>query len=198
MPRFAFIGQRLWLDFVNTDHDTKAGRVDALDSFEALLAWFGAAQVLDPERVDSMQRRAAQQPAGATAALHDARRVRAALRVLAERGMRDATPALTEINRVLSRAVGARRIEPRDDGTLVRSFIPSGDAFAQLIVPIVDSAADTLVSGELARVRRCASTTCARVFFDASRNGRRRWCDMRTCGNRAKATRHRKKRKTAR
>jgi len=29
------------------------------------------------------------------------------------------------------------------------------------------------------------------VFYDISRTGRRRWCDMATCGNRAKAARHR-------
>jgi predicted RNA-binding Zn ribbon-like protein len=29
------------------------------------------------------------------------------------------------------------------------------------------------------------------VFFDSSPTGRRRWCDMATCGNRAKAARHR-------
>jgi predicted RNA-binding Zn ribbon-like protein len=29
------------------------------------------------------------------------------------------------------------------------------------------------------------------VFFDESRGGQRRWCDMATCGNQAKAARHR-------
>jgi len=58
---------------------------------------------------------------------------------------------------------------------------------------VIESAADALVSGELLRVRRCADVRCARVFFDASRNGKRRWCDMATCGNRAKAARHRRK-----
>jgi predicted RNA-binding Zn ribbon-like protein len=58
---------------------------------------------------------------------------------------------------------------------------------------VVESAADALVLGELARVRRCADGRCPRVFFDATKNGRRRWCDMATCGNRAKAARHRQK-----
>jgi len=40
-------------------------------------------------------------------------------------------------------------------------------------------------------VRRCADPRCTRVFLDTSRNGTRRWCDMGTCGNRAKAARHR-------
>jgi predicted RNA-binding Zn ribbon-like protein len=35
------------------------------------------------------------------------------------------------------------------------------------------------------------------VFFDGTKNGRRRWCDMGTCGNRAKAARHRARSVTA-
>jgi predicted RNA-binding Zn ribbon-like protein len=48
------------------------------------------------------------------------------------------------------------------------------------------------VLGELVRVRRCADAGCTRVFHDESKNGRRRWCDMKSCGNRAKAARHRR------
>jgi predicted RNA-binding Zn ribbon-like protein len=56
---------------------------------------------------------------------------------------------------------------------------------------VVESAGDAMVQGELARVRRCAAGDCVRVFFDGTRNGRRRWCDMASCGNRAKAARFR-------
>ena len=44
----------------------------------------------------------------------------------------------------------------------------------------------------------CApATRAAGSFYDGSRSGRRRWCDMTTCGNRAKAARHRAKAKTS-
>ena len=59
------------------------------------------------------------------------------------------------------------------------------------MIPIVESAADSLVDEELGRNRRCADPRCHRVFFDGTKNGQRRWCDMGTCGNRAKAARHR-------
>ena len=98
---------------------------------------------------------------------------------------------LAEINRILGRSAGTRRLEPRTDGTFARSFVPVGDAFAGLMIPVVESAADALVVGELGRVRRCADGRCPRVFYDSTKNGRRRWCDMATCGNRAKAARHR-------
>jgi predicted RNA-binding Zn ribbon-like protein len=190
-----FLAERLWLDFVNTDDTHRRVRVDALRDFEALVRWLEAAGVLDAERASGMARRGGEQPAGASAALADARRVRAALRALAERGAQHETvrqDALAEINRVLGRSAGTRRLEARNDGVFARTFVPGGDAFAGLMIPVVESAADALVAGELARVRRCADSGCTRVFHDGTKNGRRRWCDMRSCGNRAKAARHRR------
>ena len=40
------------------------------------------------------------------------------------------------------------------------------------------------------RIKQCAGHTCILYFFDTSQNGRRRWCSMAACGNRAKAARH--------
>src|SRR5215510_13975581 len=188
---FVFVGERLWLDFVNCEQGLR--RFDALRDFETLVRWLEAAAVLDAERAGGIRRRAVQQPAGAAAALVDARRVRSALRVLAERARAE---GLVEINRVLGRSAGTRRVELRADGTFIRSFVPVGDAFAGLVIPVVESVADALILGELSRVRRCADQRCQRVFFDNTKNGRRRWCDMATCGNRAKAARHREKLKS--
>ncbi|MEO1679252.1 MAG: CGNR zinc finger domain-containing protein [Pseudomonadota bacterium] len=42
---------------------------------------------------------------------------------------------------------------------------------------------------EIARIKKCAGPRCGWLFVDESRNGRRRWCSMETCGNRAKARR---------
>ena len=199
-----FVGERLWLDFVNSDDAIRArrpGRNDALDSFEGFIGWLSAARVLDAERSASMLRRAQQQPTAASAALHEARRIRNVLRALAEKGAdqndRATQLAIGEINRILGRSAGTRRVEPRADGGFVRNFVTVGDVFAGLLIPVIESAADALVSGELLRVRRCADARCARVFYDASRNGKRRWCEMATCGNRAKAARHRRKIKRA-
>lgn len=195
-PPFVFVGERLWLDFINTDDVRRGTRVDVLRDFEQLIRWLEATSVLDGERAGGIRRRAQQQPAGATASLADARRIRASLRALAERGALAGevrVNALGEINRVLGRSAGTRRVEARADGSFVRSFVPVGDAFAGLMIPVVESAADALVTGELVRVRRCADVRCLHVFFDGTKNGRRRWCDMATCGNRAKAARHRRR-----
>lgn len=185
---------RLWLDFVNTDAAAQLPGGDLLRDFEALLGWLQEQEAVDEERASGIRRRAVLQPAAAAATLVDARRVRAALRALAERGehnerVRD--DAIVEINRVLGRSAGTRRLDPAPEGGYLRSFVPTGDAFAGLMIPIVESAADSLIGDELPRVRRCADPRCHRVFLDGTKNGLRRWCDMGTCGNRAKAARHR-------
>jgi predicted RNA-binding Zn ribbon-like protein len=191
---YAFVAERMWLDFVNSDNIVRGS--DALYDFERFVRWLEAAQLLDEERAATMRRRSQQQPAGALAVLGDARRVRSVLRSLAERGETSndiRSEALVEINRVLGRSAGTRRLELQSDGSFVRAFVPVGDAFAGLLIPIVESAADALIMHELSRVRRCADPRCGRVFQDETKNGRRRWCDMSTCGNRAKAARHRMK-----
>jgi len=196
--RFTFVGGRLWLDFVNTDDARLGVRMDTIASFEAFVDWLGVGRVLDAERADALRRRAAQQPSGAAAALVETRRVRAALRSLAERGRTDQGErtrevVLAEINRVLGRAVGTRRVEALPDGGYARSFVPVGDLFGGLVIPVIESAVDSLVRGELVRVHKCADRRCPRHFVDLTRSRTRRWCDMRTCGNRAKAQRFRKR-----
>ncbi|MGQ0765066.1 MAG: CGNR zinc finger domain-containing protein [Gemmatimonadota bacterium] len=189
-------GERLWLDFVNTDEVRRGQRMDGLRDFSALVRFLSDRRVLDEERAVGMLRRALQQPAGAAAALVEARRVRSALRVLAERGGMNDRPrwdAQVEINRVLGRSAGTRRIDTLSDGTFISSFVPVGDAFSSLIAPVVESAADSMIGGELQRVRRCGAPHCSRVFLDVTRNARRRWCDMAACGNRAKAARFRER-----
>jgi predicted RNA-binding Zn ribbon-like protein len=50
---------------------------------------------------------------------------------------------------------------------------------------------EELATGRPERLRVCANDRCRWAFFDSSPTGRRRWCDMRSCGNQAKAARYR-------
>ena len=67
--------------------------------------------------------------------------------------------------------------------------VKSGTALA-LLAPVLWSAGDLLAGPRLDRVRRCANPECGWLFLDDSRAGKRRWCSMTSCGNRAKARRH--------
>src|SRR5207237_8694135 len=59
-----------------------------------------------------------------------------------------------------------------------------------MLWPVARSAADLLTSDDLGYVRQCAAGDCAWLFLDKTKNHRRRWCDMKTCGNRDKARRY--------
>jgi predicted RNA-binding Zn ribbon-like protein len=51
-------------------------------------------------------------------------------------------------------------------------------------------AAQNLLELDRDRIRACAGHDCVLHFYDTSRAGKRQWCSMASCGNRAKARRH--------
>ena len=55
---------------------------------------------------------------------------------------------------------------------------------------LAQAAADLLVSSDAEFIKDCGDPTCRWLFLDTSKNHTRRWCDMKTCGNRMKARRH--------
>lgn len=54
---------------------------------------------------------------------------------------------------------------------------------------IAADAVDIVSGAREGRMALCASPTCRAAFFDTSRGATRRWCEMNTCGNRAKKAR---------
>ena len=64
--------------------------------------------------------------------------------------------------------------------------IRGSTALGQL-APVLWSAGDLLTGARLDKVKRCANPECGWLFLDDSRAGKRRWCSMTSCGNRAKA-----------
>ena len=65
---------------------------------------------------------------------------------------------------------------------------PEPGSLDDLLARAAASAVTLLTAGPLDRVGECPS--CGWLFLDTSRNGRRRWCSMDTCGARVKARRH--------
>ena len=66
-----------------------------------------------------------------------------------------------------------------------------GDRLDQARAAIASSFAHFVADDAPERLRICANDGCRDVFVDRSPSGKRRWCDMRTCGNQAKVARHR-------
>jgi predicted RNA-binding Zn ribbon-like protein len=65
----------------------------------------------------------------------------------------------------------------------------AADAEAPALL-LAQRALELLIGDEPPRLHTCASDTCRWLFLDTSKNRTRRWCDMKICGNRAKARRY--------
>ena len=96
---------------------------------------------------------------------------------------------LEALNTALAHAPGRRALKRGRIGYEWEVDVKSGTALS-LLAPVLWSAGDLLAGPRLDRVRRCANPECGWLFLDDSRAGKRRWCSMSACGNRAKARRH--------
>jgi predicted RNA-binding Zn ribbon-like protein len=185
-------------DFLNTlDHDDGFVR-EHLATLDDALDWFVERGVIHREGADRARAQVTSQPTAADRDLTRVRNVRQALREVAEAIAEHRVPSSAALD-VVNRALRARQIielVASPDGCSVdhrHVGDPVDDALARLAEPLVTE----LTAGHPERIRICASDTCEWVFYDTSRTGKRRWCDMATCGNRAKAARHRARTKGA-
>jgi predicted RNA-binding Zn ribbon-like protein len=96
---------------------------------------------------------------------------------------------LEAFNRALAAAPARTTLKRGRDGYAWEIDAKSSTALS-LLAPVLWSAGDLLAGPRLDRVRKCANPECGWLFLDDSRAGKRRWCSMSACGNRAKARRH--------
>jgi len=89
------------------------------------------------------------------------------------------------INEILRITEGHDELIARD-GSWSLHFVARESGLEWLLAAIARSAAELLVEGPRAPIRRCANPTCRLFFYDHSRTHRRRWCSMAVCGNRHK------------
>jgi predicted RNA-binding Zn ribbon-like protein len=71
-------------------------------------------------------------------------------------------------------------------GSWSLQFVARESGLDWLLAALARSAAELLVEGPRAPIRRCANPSCRLFFYDDSRTRRRRWCSMAVCGNRHK------------
>ena len=179
-------------DFLNTADTENGFPVEKLPRLDDALAWFLERGLIHHEGADRVRARVADEPASVEKDLDRVHKVRDALREVAvaivEKRVPDAS-ALATVNRTLH-ARQVIELVPGPEGCYV-DHRHIGDPIDDALARIADPLMSELTGGVPERIRVCASDTCEWIFYDASRTGRRRWCDMATCGNRAKAARHR-------
>jgi predicted RNA-binding Zn ribbon-like protein len=189
--RLPLLGGALCLDFTNTLEPWGAEQPrEFITTYPGLLAWAVHAGALPTEQAADLSALAEAQPAAASAVLDQARSLRRAIHRLfsgAAQGRPAGKDDLEWLNSALAEAGRQRCLEQSGAGYAWGWRGVEADLHA-VLWPVAFSAADILASPQLGRVRACAG--CGWLFLDGSRPGTRRWCDMRVCGNRAKARRH--------
>ncbi len=211
---FELSGGILCLDFVNSWGDRARSESDQLRDFDDLLAFGAQTGLLGGDRRERLSAWSAGDPAAAAAALAAACALRESLYgIFAARAHEREIPPrdLARLNAMLREALPHLRVEAqpaepadRSPGSApVRGAPRFGWAFEANLAPtsplwpIARSAAELLVSSDLARVTQCDGDRCTWLFLDQSRTHTRRWCSMESCGNRAKAKRHYQRRREA-
>ena len=179
------------LDFINTESYDDGIPNEHLATGDAAIAWF-AAHGLAHE--PALRAQAAPDDTVLLSRVHAAR---AALRAVWDAEVERRIPgqdALDTVNAVLREAPRIELVAGDDCcgiGHRHTADDPVGEALANLAGSLVRS----IAAEETGRFRICANDGCRWVFEDTSRGGRRRWCDMTSCGNRAKVRRFRSKRR---
>lgn len=174
----------LALDFVNTVdwRDDPARRIDLIPTAATLGAWTrhaGFPAAARACRLPGRHRRAV-----------TLRETLAALFGAATKGRPLPAAALAKLTKWNQDAWRRRALSSRQKTAAWRWRARTNGA-DRLLFTIALDATDLLLSAERSRLRVCAGAGCGWFFFDRSKAGRRRWCNMEVCGNRVKVRSYR-------
>jgi predicted RNA-binding Zn ribbon-like protein len=192
------IGGEPCLDLVNTGAGRRLGPFrEKLRGYRDLVTWAERIGSIDGGAGARLRRVAERDPSAAAAVLAEVKELREAIdRVFtaAADGESPSAGDLSLLDRAAARAAAHRRLVTRHEGF---AFEWTDDEdLDRPWWPAAMTAVELLTEGDLTRVKECASDNCNWLFIDESRNRSRRWCDMKDCGNRAKARRFRQRART--
>ena len=169
------VGGDLALDLANTISWRGTEReIDHLADADAILAW-----ARDVKLIDAGFSITASQRATLVDDVHRLRRAIDQAGAAIARGDAPPVPAMVTIRDLAARSLAAASL----------TNAPLNFKFAgvdHIIGPLAWAALDLLRSDELDRLKQCPPDDCRWLFIDRTKNRSRRWCDMATCGNRAK------------
>jgi predicted RNA-binding Zn ribbon-like protein len=124
--------------------------------------------------------------------LRQALAVREAIRslLLANNGAPLDQSAVESLNSAAERAQVVVRFDSEGRGELAAPRPGIDGALGQLLAIVFRS----MAGGDWHRLKACPLESCTWAFYDRSKNRSSTWCDMGTCGNRAKARKYRARR----
>ena len=174
------IAGRLALDFANlrpVAHDL---------SWTEFVDFLVDSRVVSEERGMRLESLEGSEPGVVDAVLLKILRLRECVRAIfsaVEEGREFPKAWVAPINEVLRVTEGHDELVARE-GRWRLEFIGRESGLEWLLAAIARSAAELIVEGQNAPLKRCANAGCKLFFYDDSRTGQRRWCSMAVCGNR--------------
>jgi predicted RNA-binding Zn ribbon-like protein len=195
--RFELSGGALCLDFANTRGNRADPSADLVLQYGHLVEFAREAGQLGSPEAKALNKAARGKLDAAAAALAFGLELREVLyRVFSSQaGCREVSQKdVDHINTLLAEALCHRRVKRAEAGFSWSWSEVDVNDLRSLLWPVVESAASLLTSDDLDRVRECDAKDCNWLFLDRSRGKTRRWCSMSSCGNRAKARRHYRRR----
>ncbi|MEE8584124.1 MAG: ABATE domain-containing protein [Acidobacteriota bacterium] len=194
LETLARVGNSAALDFVNTVHDRfDPNSRDYLSTYEDLLRWARLGHLISSQAEDRLALLARLGAGSAERVLADSVRLRESLHrlFLARIGGNDPRAQdLSRLNGWLSAALRHRRLL-YESGGYRWSWEQGQERLESPLWPVVIEAGQLLESKESHPLKQCPEPDgCGWLFLDTSKNRTRRWCQMKTCGNAAKARRH--------
>ena len=185
--------EELFVTFGNTLEYERGQPIEKLPDVESLLAWLREQRLLSGRGLAAEASRLRRDGEEAARRMERFRHLRELLHAVAEEVSESGHPTashLRDLNHILRHGLHYHQIEMDPDGNRY-TFAQVGDRLDQARATIASSLAQFLAEDAPSRLRLCANPGCRYLFIDRSPTGRRRWCDMRTCGNQAKVARHR-------
>jgi predicted RNA-binding Zn ribbon-like protein len=186
-----FVGGHVAIDLANTVTARNATPVDWLDRYPAVLDWAALTGHFDDGVLAKLKRVESEEPDAALLALQRLRELRETVHDVLEAAILDerAAEPLVDLEAQWKDAVAHTRVGFSEGHVgLELDAETSGLDFVRHELAL--RAFELLQAVPLSRTRICAGGACGWIFIDRSKGGRRRWCDMATCGNAAKSRRH--------
>jgi predicted RNA-binding Zn ribbon-like protein len=188
------IGGALCLEFVNT-HEWRGTpkSIERLGTPQDVVHWARCVGVIDAVAFERLCQNIVKAPEQATAFLGRAKSFREAIfAALAEaiHGGRINAASLEPVNMHLSSLLSRVEISVSDDARRQDRRVRVGISelcLTSILIEVAWSLLDLLRGEERRFVKECATPGCHWMFVDRTKNKRRRWCAMSTCGGRAKA-----------
>jgi predicted RNA-binding Zn ribbon-like protein len=180
------LGGRLAIDFANIP--SYPGNPRQHLSWEELIAFLQASQIVSAERGSSLLALSGSDPDAAQRLLSRSVRLRDVLRRAFGAMVRKEEVArewAEPINQILRITEGHDELVFEGNSWRMEFRAREG-GLDWLLAAIARSAAEIIVEGAQARLRICGNPGCGLFFSDNSRTHRRRWCSMAICGNRHK------------